>query len=241
MSEIHNLFKYCSSELDKIHDKRERIVKLSRDITVLSKRMIFALHRDAGLKSETLHQTMTLQREIINAIQHVLDTEMKENGKLGHLFYKNYKSLAPGLEEFVEASLLLHWMQVKKSGKESLLSKEQVDNLLASDGSFSIPPTDYLLGIGDFTGELMRLCIAACATADEATAFSSLRLVQQIANEISIIDTSFRSKADTLNQSCRKMERACYQLRIRQIEAAHLSLPIASLISFTEEYINQSE
>ena len=41
-------FRSYQQELDERHDKYERIVKLSRDITVESKRAIFLLHRAAG-------------------------------------------------------------------------------------------------------------------------------------------------------------------------------------------------
>lgn len=38
------MFREFSRELDEKHDRYERIVKLSRDITIESKRIIFALH-----------------------------------------------------------------------------------------------------------------------------------------------------------------------------------------------------
>ena len=38
-------FRNHAASLDKRHDKRERLVKLSRDITIESKRIIFLLHR----------------------------------------------------------------------------------------------------------------------------------------------------------------------------------------------------
>ena len=41
---IIQMFKDISSELDDKHDRYERIVKLSRDITIESKRIIFLLH-----------------------------------------------------------------------------------------------------------------------------------------------------------------------------------------------------
>ena len=42
---VQNMFGQISKVLDARHDKRERIVKLSRDITIESKRIIFCLHR----------------------------------------------------------------------------------------------------------------------------------------------------------------------------------------------------
>ena len=45
-------FKDHAAFLDKRHDKRERLVKLSRDITIESKRIIFLLHRIKQLPND---------------------------------------------------------------------------------------------------------------------------------------------------------------------------------------------
>ena len=42
---VQNMFGQISKVLDARHDKRERCIKLSRDITIESKRIIFCLHR----------------------------------------------------------------------------------------------------------------------------------------------------------------------------------------------------
>ena len=42
---VQVMFSEISVYLDSRHDKKERIVKLSRDITIESKRIIFCLHR----------------------------------------------------------------------------------------------------------------------------------------------------------------------------------------------------
>jgi hypothetical protein len=43
-SSVIKCFQQYAAELDFKHDKHERIVKLSRDITIESKRIIFLLH-----------------------------------------------------------------------------------------------------------------------------------------------------------------------------------------------------
>lgn len=43
-SPIIKAFKEYATEIDERHDKYERLVKLSRDITIESKRIIFLLH-----------------------------------------------------------------------------------------------------------------------------------------------------------------------------------------------------
>ena len=42
---VQRMFGDISLYLDSRHDKRERLVKLSRDVTIESKRIIFCLHR----------------------------------------------------------------------------------------------------------------------------------------------------------------------------------------------------
>ena len=42
---VQRMFGEISVFLDSRHDKRERLVKLSRDVTIESKRIIFCLHR----------------------------------------------------------------------------------------------------------------------------------------------------------------------------------------------------
>ena len=42
---VQKIFGEISLYLDSRHDKREKLVKLSRDITIESKRIIFCLHR----------------------------------------------------------------------------------------------------------------------------------------------------------------------------------------------------
>ena len=42
---VQKMFGEISLYLDSRHDKREKLVKLSRDVTIESKRIIFCLHR----------------------------------------------------------------------------------------------------------------------------------------------------------------------------------------------------
>ncbi|KAJ3476140.1 hypothetical protein NLG97_g9220 [Lecanicillium saksenae] len=44
---FHDMFEGFRDELDQHHDRRERLVKVSRDVTAQSKKIIFALQRYA--------------------------------------------------------------------------------------------------------------------------------------------------------------------------------------------------
>lgn len=53
-SELMQSFHAYSAELDEHYDRRERIIKTSRDITALSKKLIFHLHRVTQRKPEAV-------------------------------------------------------------------------------------------------------------------------------------------------------------------------------------------
>lgn len=46
--DLNGIFTQIRDKLDSHYDRRERLVKISRDITALSKKMIFSLHRVQG-------------------------------------------------------------------------------------------------------------------------------------------------------------------------------------------------
>lgn len=68
-SPVIKAFRGYQTELDTKHDRHERIVKLSRDITIESKRVIFLLQRCAGLVGihyfSLLHFTLILKKSLI--------------------------------------------------------------------------------------------------------------------------------------------------------------------------------
>jgi predicted translin family RNA/ssDNA-binding protein len=46
--DLNSIFTQIRDKLDAHYDRRERLIKISRDITALSKKMIFSLHRVQG-------------------------------------------------------------------------------------------------------------------------------------------------------------------------------------------------
>lgn len=55
-SPIQSIFESFRSELDEHHDRREKIIKASRDITALSKKMFVSLFSSALLFSTPLYK-----------------------------------------------------------------------------------------------------------------------------------------------------------------------------------------
>ena len=108
---VQNMFGQMCHALDYRYDKRERIVKLSRDITVESKRIIFCLHRikseqdkDAVL-GEAEHRLMDIKAKL----WYYMARELK-----GEDHYQFIKAYSSGLQEWVEALSFYHYLAFGK-------------------------------------------------------------------------------------------------------------------------------
>ncbi|KAG9338075.1 hypothetical protein JZ751_027153 [Albula glossodonta] len=138
--------------------------------------------------------------------------------------------------EYVEAVSFQHFIRHR-----SLISLEEVNSKLvflkdhkAEDKdsctglqgaqvlTFQVTPTDYLLGIADLTGELMRMCINSVGSGDIDTPFQLGQFLREIHDGFSYIGNTgpyeVSKKLYTLKQSLGKVEDACYTLRVRGSE-----------------------
>ncbi|KAJ8489650.1 hypothetical protein ONZ45_g13502 [Pleurotus djamor] len=162
MSTIPSSFTLFRDDLDSHYDRRERLIKASRDITALSKKIIFLLHRLAlesladpnksGLAAAAATGFVKLKE--IQTIYAGLRDELA-----GDHYWRYQQQVSPGLQEYIEALsfayFLEHW---------SLIPLKEVQRSLSDDNGvpfFPVTPSDYLLGLSDLTGELMRLSISA--------------------------------------------------------------------------------
>ncbi|BFZ57118.1 hypothetical protein PYCC9005_004168 [Savitreella phatthalungensis] len=166
------------AQIDAHHDRRERLVKSSRDVTATSKKIIFALHRVPVSTTGTIVISARSVKEIadLNAtLRSLFDTISHElyadDPTAAHRYSRQ---VSPGLQEYVE-SFSLHWHMDAENAIAGL--PEQARSSLSSDayaGSFAswevcsaacapleLTDTDYLLGIADLSGELARRAIAA--------------------------------------------------------------------------------
>jgi len=88
--------------------------------------------------------------------------------------------------------------------------------------AFQVIPSDYLLGVADLTGELMRMCIGSVGNGDIDTPFQLGEFLRQVHDGFSYIGNTgpyeVSKKLHTLRQSLAKVEDACYALRVRGSE-----------------------
>lgn len=155
----------------------------------------------------------------------------------GEDIYQFHKAFTPGIQEYVEAVSFLHFIRHR-----SLISLEEINARLvfmrtdkadpkasaeatppgAHVLTFHVTPSDYLLGVADLTGELMRLCISSVGNGDIDTPFQLSQFLRQIHDGFSYIGNTgpyeVSKKLHTLRQSLGKVEDACYTLRVRGSE-----------------------
>ncbi|KAK5853765.1 hypothetical protein PBY51_014893 [Eleginops maclovinus] len=226
-------FKVFQQELDTKHDKHERLVKISRDVTIESKRTIFLLHRVTSVPNA---------EDILNEAELKLDAVRQKIGQIaeelrGEDIFQFHRAFTAGIQEYVEAASFLHYIRHR-----SLISLEEINARLVfmktekedSEGpadalqpggqvlTFQVSPSDYLLGVADLTGELMRMCISSVGNGDIDTPFQLSQFLRQIHDGFSYIGNTgpyeVSKKLHVLRQSLGKVEDACYALRVRGSE-----------------------
>lgn len=242
-------FRGYAAELDAKHDRYERVFKINRDIGIESKRIIFLLHtidkeskRNVVLKaakSRLDNMAQTLFRDIADEL----------NGQDTYQFHRAYRA---GLEEYVEALTFHEYLQ--NGGMHDCMELERALTYHTTPADSTeqiitrkvmITPTDYILGIADLTGELMRKCINNLAIGDISSCYQTCNFVRDIyiafLGYTSVaFSNEMNKKIITLKQSLTKMENACYTIKVRGSEIPkHMLADVA--IAATEEYTTEDD
>lgn len=190
---VQSFLKYASELSDK-HDRYERIVKLSRDITIESKRLIFLLHTiDKGRdnKQKVLDEAKGRLLELGKVQFAGIARELK-----GIDQYQYTRAYSAGVQEFVEACTyydylsggeLSDWIKLQRSltykteKKEN--SEENADQIVPeTEETFYclLQPIEFMLGLADVTGEVMRKCINSLGSGDIDACFNACSYVQSL-------------------------------------------------------------
>jgi len=211
-SVLYKSFMDFKDELDRRNDKYERLVVMSRDTTIQSKRVIFGLLQ----KNKDISKKVFEAKERIKLIQ---QNVMKIGVELENEdAYKFARSFSPGFQEFIEAVSLLHYIETKQ-----IISYADVNNLYFqyNNKHVLLTPFDYMLGMADLTGELMRMAInsiseGAFEQVDEICV--TLRIVHNEFSKSIGCHREMSKKASVMKSSVEKVENACYMLKVRGSE-----------------------
>jgi len=84
-----------------------------------------------------------------------------------------------------------------------------------------IPPAEYILGILDIAGELMRIAVHSVGTGDKDTPFVICRTLRELCTAMSTlygIARELPQKLSSMRLSLAKVEAACYAIHVRGSE-----------------------
>jgi len=223
------MFETFRNELDEHHDRRERIIKASRDITAASKKIIFALQRMRSLKtdippkiaSEIQERSLAMQKQFVSIAPDLVDINA----------WRYQRQISGGIQEFMEAISFSHYLS-----HQSLISLSEASQTLPPE--ITLTSDDYILGIFDLTGELMRFAITTMATSGELPGSSDsgpgggkrdiLMDLRMLRTCFETLDTSscggfglgkdWEKKMEVMKTSVQKVEMAVYGMIVRGAE-----------------------
>lgn len=252
------LFQEYKVELEAGQDRHERLVKLSRDCTIHSKRTIFSLHQFSGgtLEEDKAKILSEAERKIEEEIGPLLSAIAVEIG--GRDPHKHHRAYSPGVQEFIEALAYYRYLksgrlisfkeaqdfltfqptkpaeveETEKSDipKDVVREDSGVTNEVVGCGTSEVTnneivleliPSDFILGLADLTGELMRLCINSVGSGNRELPFSLLPFFRALFCGFNSFGSGVRymnQKMSVLNSSLGKVENVCYTLKIRGSE-----------------------
>ncbi|RVE46173.1 hypothetical protein evm_009177 [Chilo suppressalis] len=247
-SPVLSMFKSAAVQLNKRQDRHERLVKLSRDITIESKRIIFLLH--SAITKESAEKAVS---EANNRLTALIQGPIKNIGlELENSpAYLHSRAVTAGFQEFIEARTFCSLMEkgviithdeVKKELEYSMESSEDAENerTLVT----MLPIVDYMLGLADLTGELMRKAINSIASGDSEECFQSCQNVRDLyTGFIGLfgMGKELARKIITTRSNVSKVELAVYALKVRGGEAPATLLLQPAAPNELEEPLNYSD
>ncbi|KAI2699464.1 hypothetical protein CBS147332_8350 [Penicillium roqueforti] len=233
---ILSIFENFRDELDEHHDRRERIIKKSRDITALSKKIIFALQRVRATNQPIPPKIAQENQTRFDQIQALFEAVVPE--QLGINGWRYQRQISPGIQEFIEAISFDHYLRTETLITHAECSARVPPQILISE-------EDYLLGLFDLTGEMMRFAVLSLSsgntTATQVTKNTTgesekspvaasqggivvdLRAMRAGFEALSVPQRHYMfrdmaKKLDVMQNSVEKVERAAYGIVVRGSE-----------------------
>ncbi|KAK9896906.1 Translin [Cystobasidium minutum MCA 4210] len=224
-SELLQAFQVYSAELDEHYDRRERIIKTSRDITALSKKLIFHLHRVTQRKPEAVLKEAEPKLKDLANLFGTLQADLE-----GERYWRYQRQISPGIQEYIEAATFMHFL----STHYTLMTLEQ----LQQGVSLPVTTEDFLLGIADLTGEVMRYGINSVGKSGDPNDLASnskamAEFVRECIAGLDPLAPKVRSMYDKIRvsqASLRKLEATSYALIVRGAEYANFPEALKDMV-----------
>ena len=134
--------------------------------------------------------------------------------------YRYQSNISGGVQEYMEAVLFHHYLETQKLLTHSEAAEKMPGGVLLTE-------EDYLLGVFDMTGELMRFSVTYMATngklpGGDAVGESMLRQMQAMRSFLESMSVAghqdlkgFGSKLQVTRQSLGKIENSAYGMMVR--------------------------
>lgn len=99
--------------------------------------------------------------------------------------YLHSRAVTAGLQEFIEArtfcslmasKVIITWPEVQKEFQYVVKNGDEDERMVTT----LLPQTDYMLGIADLTGELMRKAINSISSGDSQECFHACQVVRDL-------------------------------------------------------------
>lgn len=141
--------------------------------------------------------------------------------------YQFLRGYSAGLQEFIEAFTFYNYLKENTIKDWNYIQNELTYNNETGVKEIQLkthlPPEEYILGIADLTGELMRKCINNLGSGNIEDCFRTCNFVKHMYNGFLLVGNSCSSKeigrkAYVLKQSLQKMEYVCYNIVVRGSE-----------------------
>ncbi|KAL2018728.1 hypothetical protein VTK56DRAFT_434 [Thermocarpiscus australiensis] len=250
------MFEKLRDQLDEHYDRRERIVKASRDITALSKKIIFSLQRVRHIESQL---PANIQAEVDSRLAEIAKLLATLAPEIQGINRYRYSRSLMCLEELVEALTFAHYLRT-----QTLIGYEQLSPVLedltrqgaapedevmpdandaaggpekpaqAAQHTIALTENDYLYGVFDLTGEMMRFATTSTAltgTMASGSAGGGADEPRTIAQDMHDLGSFFEmlpvrsgdrfaweKKLEVMRQSVQKVEKLAYDRIIRGSE-----------------------
>ncbi|PIN77681.1 hypothetical protein COV16_06580 [Candidatus Woesearchaeota archaeon CG10_big_fil_rev_8_21_14_0_10_34_8] len=179
-------------QLGEYENKREDIIKLSRDIVRLSKMAISSVHRkDLAMAGKNLAEVEKIQKKLKKSIAY--DPKLSIIG-----------AYSVAMQEYVEAKTFLHFVKTKK---------------LLPFSSLEVDPEDYLMGLADLTGELSRKAVLNTISKHYHSVHLVRDFVEGIHDfflTLSLRNGELRRKYDAIKWNLKRIEDVAYDIEMKK-------------------------
>ncbi|KAL9103482.1 MAG: hypothetical protein Q9163_001478 [Psora crenata] len=213
------MFEAFRNDLDEHHDRRERIFKTSRDITALSKKILRTFQQSSLPPS--IQNDVDTHSQKIHDLFHSVSSDLQASNA-----WRWQRQISSGIQEYMEAISFQHYLKT-----QTLMTYTEARGWIPF--GIMLTEDDYILGLLDLVGELMRFAITTMATTGslprrsddggrdiltDMRFFRSLLESSHILTEAgaeSLLGKAVEKKMKVMRTCIEKVENAAYGMTIR--------------------------